>query len=145
MNLPLPSKDARCIAGSLEEQAPPRMQEVATHLLAVPFPAEFTPGAHAAVTTCLHIAPEEKVTLITDRVTEPIAASLAHELVANGCGWNAFVLGALDPPPPRARTGRERLRVEPLRPRRPRPAPTYRHPRRSARRHGNIRRQHLCC
>jgi aminopeptidase len=99
MNLPLPSKDARCIAGSLEEQAPPRMQEVATHLLAVPFPAEFTPGAHAAVTTCLHIAPEEKVTLITDRVTEPIAASLAHELVANGCGWNAFVLEDLAPRP----------------------------------------------
>ena len=61
-------------------------------LLAVPFPSEFLPGARAAVETCLRIQPSEKVTLITDQATAPIAASLAQELAANGCCWTAFVL-----------------------------------------------------
>jgi leucyl aminopeptidase (aminopeptidase T) len=68
------------------------MLETATHLLSLDYPAEFTPGARSAVTTCLRIAPGEKVTLITDRVTEPIAAALAAQLANNGCQWNAFVL-----------------------------------------------------
>jgi leucyl aminopeptidase (aminopeptidase T) len=68
------------------------MNDTAAHLLATPFPAEFIPGAHSAVTTCLRIAPEEKVTLITDRVTEPIAAAIAAQLAARGCPWNAFIL-----------------------------------------------------
>ena len=63
-----------------------------TLLLESPFPAEFTPGAQAAIGTCLRVEPEEKVTLICDRATAPIAASLAQELAANGCRWNAFVL-----------------------------------------------------
>lgn len=61
-------------------------------LLDTPFPQEFAPGAHAAVFTCLRIEPNEKVTLITDRDTAPIAAAIAAELIANGCKWNAFVL-----------------------------------------------------
>ncbi len=75
-------------------------------LLATPFPSEFVPGARSAVETCLRIQPSEKVTLITDQATAPIAASLAQELVANGCRWNAFVLEDLalrplvDMPPP---------------------------------------------
>jgi aminopeptidase len=68
-------------------------------LLDLLFSAEFTPGAQAAVRTCLRIAPEEKVTLITDRTTQEIAASLAHELAANGCRWNPFVLEDLAPRP----------------------------------------------
>jgi leucyl aminopeptidase (aminopeptidase T) len=56
------------------------------------FPAEFVPGARAAVGTCLRVQPEEKVTLISDLETAPIAASLAQELVRVGCRWNAFVL-----------------------------------------------------
>ena len=43
------------------------MTEASRHLLAVDYPAEFTQGAHSAVTTCLQIEPAEKVTLITDR------------------------------------------------------------------------------
>ncbi|WP_446743983.1 aminopeptidase [Silvibacterium acidisoli] len=43
--------------------------------------------------------PGEKVTLITDQATLPIAASLAQELAANGCTWNAFVLEDLAPRP----------------------------------------------
>jgi aminopeptidase len=61
-------------------------------LLELPFPAEFGPGARAAIRTCLRVEPSEKVTLICDRETAPIAASLAQELAANGCRWNAFVL-----------------------------------------------------
>jgi len=68
-------------------------------LLAMPFPSEFLPGAHSAVETCLRIQPSEKVTLITDQATAPIAASLAQELAANGCRWSAFVLEDLAPRP----------------------------------------------
>ncbi len=75
------------------------MLETATHLLSLDYPAEFTPGARSAVTTCLRIAPDEKVTLITDRVTEPIAAALAAQLAGRGCQWNAFVLEDLAPRP----------------------------------------------
>jgi aminopeptidase len=68
-------------------------------LLESPFPAEFTPGAHAAVATCLRIDPAEKVTLICDRTTFKIAASIAKQLLENGCHWNAFVLEDLAPRP----------------------------------------------
>jgi len=53
-----------------------------TDLLAVAFPPEFAEGARNAVTTCLKIQPEEKVTLITDRSCIAIAASMAVELEA---------------------------------------------------------------
>jgi leucyl aminopeptidase (aminopeptidase T) len=68
-------------------------------LLELPFPAEFVPGARAAVATCLRVEPAEKVTLICDRETSPIAASLAQELAGIGCRWNAFVLEDLAPRP----------------------------------------------
>src|SRR6516162_1073849 len=75
------------------------MQETADRLLSIHYPAEFVPGARSAVTTCLRIAPEEKVTLITDRVTEPIAAAIAAQLAERGCQWNGFVLEDLAPRP----------------------------------------------
>ena len=68
-------------------------------LLDTPFPEEFAPGAHAAVVSCLRIEPSEKVTLITDRETTPIAAAIATELSRNGGQWNAFVLEDLAPRP----------------------------------------------
>lgn len=68
-------------------------------LRTLPFPAEFTAGARNAVTTCLQIKPEEKVTLITDRACLTIAASLVKELEALGCTWNAFVLEEIAPRP----------------------------------------------
>jgi aminopeptidase len=61
-------------------------------LLTTPFPSEFAQGAHSAIHTCLKIETAEKVTLITDRATAPIAASLAHELEAKGCRWNAYLV-----------------------------------------------------
>jgi leucyl aminopeptidase (aminopeptidase T) len=68
-------------------------------LLNTPFPEEFAPGAHAAVFTCLRIERSERVTLITDRETTPIAAAIAAQLSANGSNWNAFVLEDLAPRP----------------------------------------------
>ena len=70
-----------------------------TPLLDVAFPADFTPGARSAVTTCLRIQPAEKVTLISDQATIEIAASIARELEALGCPWNGFVLEELAPRP----------------------------------------------
>jgi aminopeptidase len=75
------------------------MTETAARLLALDYPAEFTPGARSAVTTCLRIDLAEKVTLITDRATEPIAAALAAQLADRGCQWNAFILEDLAPRP----------------------------------------------
>jgi aminopeptidase len=71
----------------------------AYELMNLAYPIEFTEGAKSAVTTCLRIDPQEKVTLITDRVTEQIAASLAAQLEVLGCEWNAFVLEDLAPRP----------------------------------------------
>jgi aminopeptidase len=72
---------------------------VAPDLRTTPFPAEFTPGARNAVTTCLRIQPDEKVTLITDERCLTIAASMANELDRVGCDWHAFVLETLAPRP----------------------------------------------
>src|ERR1700691_1749649 len=68
-------------------------------LLGLAFPAEFGPGARAAIRTCLRVEPSEKVTLICDRSTLEIAASLALELAGNGCRWNAYLLEDLAPRP----------------------------------------------
>jgi aminopeptidase len=65
---------------------------VITDLREVEFPEEFLEGARNAVTTCLRIKPEEKVTVITDESCITIAASLVAELEKIGCTWNAFVL-----------------------------------------------------
>ncbi len=75
------------------------MTVTASQLLSLPYPAEFIPGARSAVTTCLRIQSSEKVTLITDWQTKSIAASIAAQLEACGCEWNAFVLEDLAPRP----------------------------------------------
>jgi aminopeptidase len=72
---------------------------VAIDLRTVAFPEEYVPGARNAVTTCLRIAAEEKVTLITDRKCMTIAAAMASEMEKIGCQWNAFVLEELAPRP----------------------------------------------
>ena len=63
------------------------------------FPAEFSRGAHNAVTTCLRIQPSEKVTVITDEKCITIAASIAAELDRIGCQWNSYVLESIAPRP----------------------------------------------
>jgi aminopeptidase len=82
-------------AAPMFDQATPTV----TDLRSVDFPADFVPGARNAVTTCLRIQPEEKITLITDEACITIAASLASELDRIGCAWNAFVLENLAPRP----------------------------------------------
>ena len=70
-------------------------QPATTDLRSVPFPEDFREGARNAATTCLRIAPDERVTLITDEATAPIAASIAAELDRIGCTWHGFVLEEL--------------------------------------------------
>lgn len=63
------------------------------------FDPELTPGAYNAVYTCLRIQPDEKVTLITDKVSQEIAASIAAQLTQLGCQWTAFTVEDLAPRP----------------------------------------------
>lgn len=56
------------------------------------FDSELTPGARNAVRVCLAIQPHERVTIITDRDCEEIAASLAHEVAEVGAPFRTFVL-----------------------------------------------------
>ena len=53
---------------------------------------ELLPGARNAVRVCLNIQPTERVTLITDRECEDIAASLVHEIEQVGAPYRLFVL-----------------------------------------------------
>ena len=77
----------------------PGAEDFQTDLMTVKYPVEFVEGARNAVTTCLKIQPDEKVTLITDRSCIEVAASLAIELELLGCVWNSFVLEEIAPRP----------------------------------------------
>lgn len=74
----------------------------ADELAALPFPEEFTPGAHNAVHVCLRVQPNEKVTLIADQACLSIAASIARELAAMGVRYHPFVLEQHAPRPLRS-------------------------------------------
>ena len=63
------------------------------------FDPELAPGAHNAVFVCLKVQPSEKVTLITDRACEEIAASLVAQLKESRCSFNTFLLEELAPRP----------------------------------------------
>jgi aminopeptidase len=76
-----------------------QVMQAAVDLRTIEFPAAFAAGACNAVTTCLQVQPNEKVTLITDERCLTIAASLASELQRIGCVWNAFVLENIAPRP----------------------------------------------
>ncbi|HEY6050499.1 MAG TPA: aminopeptidase, partial [Thermoanaerobaculia bacterium] len=60
---------------------------------------ELVPGARNAVRTCLRIQPEESVTLITDRETEEIAASLADQVRKVGSSIDTYVMEDYGPRP----------------------------------------------
>jgi len=60
---------------------------------------ELTMGARNAVGVCLRVQPAEKVTLITDRATLPVAASLAAEIEYLGAPYSAWVLEEVAPRP----------------------------------------------
>ena len=75
------------------------MSEAMARLLTMKFSEAFAPGARQAVETCLRVEAAEKVTLIYDRVSEEIAASLAAALDEVGCRWNGFLLEDIAPRP----------------------------------------------
>jgi leucyl aminopeptidase (aminopeptidase T) len=53
---------------------------------------ELMPGAHNAVSVCLQLTPEERVTIITDEATCDIAAALRAEVEEIGFEYTVFVL-----------------------------------------------------
>lgn len=63
------------------------------------FDTALAPGARNAVRVCLNIQPSERVTIVTDRATEEIAASLIHEIEEVGAPYQAFVLEEITPRP----------------------------------------------
>ncbi|MEZ5292708.1 MAG: aminopeptidase [Vicinamibacterales bacterium] len=68
-------------------------------MLTTSFDPELSPGARNAVRVCLNVQPHERVTLVTDRACEEIAASLAAEIEAVGAPHRAFVLEEEAPRP----------------------------------------------
>src|SRR5437588_1530023 len=58
----------------------------------IDFDSELIPGAHNAVSVCLQLTPEERVTIITDEATCDIAAALRAEVEASGSEHAVFVL-----------------------------------------------------
>jgi leucyl aminopeptidase (aminopeptidase T) len=63
------------------------------------FDPELTPGARNAIRVCLNVQPHERVTVVTDRACEEIAASLVAEIAAVGAPYRAFVLEEEAPRP----------------------------------------------
>jgi aminopeptidase len=53
---------------------------------------DLLPGARNAIRVCLNVQPSERVTVITDRECEDIAASLVHEIEQIGAPHAVFVL-----------------------------------------------------
>jgi leucyl aminopeptidase (aminopeptidase T) len=64
-------------------------------LARTPFDPELSEGARNAVRVCLRIQPTEKVTVITDRACQEIAASIACELDELGARYHAYILEEL--------------------------------------------------
>lgn len=60
---------------------------------------DLLPGARNAIRTCLRLRPEERITLITDRETLPIAAALVREVEAVGSSYSLLVLEDYAPRP----------------------------------------------
>ena len=60
---------------------------------------ELLPGARNAIGVCLNVQPSERVTVITDRECEEIAASLIHEIEQIGARYELFVLEDIAPRP----------------------------------------------
>jgi leucyl aminopeptidase (aminopeptidase T) len=63
--------------------------------------AELMPGARNAVETCLAVQPGERVVLIADKASGPVAASLAAVLTQHRALWRSLLLEELGPRPMR--------------------------------------------
>src|SRR5689334_7462380 len=57
-----------------------------------PLDPELTPGARNAISVCLRLKPEERITIITDTATREIAAALQNEVERVGSEYSLFVL-----------------------------------------------------
>ena len=68
-------------------------------MISTTFDRELSPGARNAIRVCLAVTPTERVTVVTDRKCEEIAASLVHEIEEVGAAYNAFVLEDVAPRP----------------------------------------------
>jgi len=68
------------------------MHDSSWHMISRAVDPELLPGARNAIRVCLAVKPTERVTLITDRACEEIAASLVHEIEQVGAPYRAFVL-----------------------------------------------------
>lgn len=68
-------------------------------MISTTFDRELSPGARNAIRVCLAVKPTERVTVVTDRACEEIAASLVHEIEEVGAPYTAFVLEDIAPRP----------------------------------------------
>src|SRR5205823_3665446 len=74
-----------------------RTQGVMTRFGAAP--AVLMPGARNAVETCLTIQAGERVALVSDAVSAPVAACLASALSDAGARWTGYLIEDLAPRP----------------------------------------------
>jgi leucyl aminopeptidase (aminopeptidase T) len=65
---------------------------VSTEIAAIVFDPALSPGAQNAVRDCLRLKPTERITIITDRESAEIAASLVHEIEQIGSPFAVFVM-----------------------------------------------------
>jgi aminopeptidase len=70
-----------------------------TPLEDIPVHEDLTQGAWNAVNVCLRVRPEEKVTLITDRSSREIGASIHREVLNTGAACSVFLLEDFGPRP----------------------------------------------
>jgi aminopeptidase len=69
------------------------------NVISTTFDRELSPGARNAIRVCLGVKATERVTVITDRESEEIAASLIREIEELGAANAAFILEDIAPRP----------------------------------------------
>ncbi|HVI08812.1 MAG TPA: aminopeptidase [Candidatus Binatia bacterium] len=96
INFPAPSQETQrelALSGQREPEGP------GNPIDSIPFDPEYLPGAHNAIHVCLRVQPREKVCVITDVITQDIAAAIVHELRQLGSPYHVWVLEDLAPRP----------------------------------------------
>ncbi len=74
-----------------------RVQGLQFKRMLTTFDKDLAPGARNAIRVCLNVQPHERVTVITDRDCDDIAASLVHEIEEVGAPYKAFILEDVAP------------------------------------------------
>ncbi len=65
----------------------------------IDFDKDLTEGAHNAISVCLKLKPEERITIITDNESLEIAASLVSEIKKTGSPYSVMVIEDFAPRP----------------------------------------------